>query len=106
MKQLLLLTMVIGGLLGAGLSVQAADSLAEKEFLPSERLSDGTIKGTLIRTEGEFYFIKGVDGIEKKIHVDKSTQSDKVHIGDIVRASVTDRGHTTALTVVKPGSGN
>ena len=106
MKKLLFLTIVIGGLLGTGLSVQSAEPLAEKEFVPSERLSDGSIKGTLTRTEGEYYFIKGLDGIEKKIHVDKSTQSEKVHIGDIVRASVTDQGHTTALTVVKAGNGN
>lgn len=77
---------------------------AEKEFSPSGRLSDGSIKGTLVRTEGEYYFIKGPDGIENKIHVDKSTKSEKVQPGDMVRAYVTDEGHTTALTVVKRGN--
>ncbi len=49
------------------------------------------------------YFIKGLDGIEKKIHVDKNTKAENVQPGDLVRAYVTDQDHTTALTVVKPG---
>lgn len=104
MKKLLLSTIMIGGLLGTGLLAQSADPKAEKEFSPSGRLSDGSIKGTLVRTEGEYYFIKGPDGIENKIHVDKSTKSEKVQPGDMVRAYVTDEGHTTALTVVKRGN--
>ena len=104
---LLLMIMVIGGLLGSGISAQAADPTtprAQKETAPAGRLSDGTIKGTLLRTEGEYYFIKDPDGIEQKIHVDKTTKLDKVKPGDRVRAYVTDEAHTTALTVLKGGN--
>ncbi|MDC8451079.1 MAG: hypothetical protein LV473_22410, partial [Nitrospira sp.] len=55
------------------------------------------LKGTLMRTEGEYYYIKDNDGKEQKIHVDKSTKLDKVLPGDMVKAYVTDQGHTTTL---------
>ena len=38
-----------------------------------------------------------VDGKEVKIHVDKSTKMDKVVVGDMVKAYITDKGHTTTL---------
>lgn len=34
---------------------------------------------------------------EHIIHVDKSTKSDSVRPGDLVKAYVTDQGHTTTL---------
>ena len=70
-----------------------------KEALPTlkERLTRDTIKGTLMRTEGEYYYIKDNDGIEQKIHVDKSTKLEKVMPGDMVKACVNDQGHTTTL---------
>jgi len=62
-----------------------------------ERLTRDTIKGTLMRTEGEYYYIKDNDGIAQKIHVDKSTKLEKVMPGDVVKAYVNDQGHTTTL---------
>ncbi len=47
--------------------------------------------------QGEYYFIKDNDGKEHKIHVDKSTKLDQVVPGDMVKAYVTDQGHTTTL---------
>jgi hypothetical protein len=46
---------------------------------------------------GEYYYIKDDDGKEQKIHVDKSTKMDKLVVGDMVKAYVTDQGHTTTL---------
>lgn len=99
MQKILLSTVLIVGLVGAGSAVQAANPMSEKEASPTlkERLTKDMIKGTLMRTEGEYYYIKDDDGQEQKVHVDKSTKLDKVMPGDMVKAYVTDQGHTTTL---------
>jgi hypothetical protein len=77
----------------------AANPMSEKEASPTikERITKDTVKGTLMRTDGEYYWIKDSDGKETKIHVDKSTKMDKVVVGDMVKAYITDQGHTTTL---------
>lgn len=99
MKKILLSTVLTVGLLGSCMTVQAADPSGKKDVSPTlkERLTKDTVKGTLMRTEGEYYYIKDDDGKEQKIHVDKSTKLDKVLPGDMVKAYVTDQGHTTTL---------
>lgn len=93
---LLLATGLLGVCIG---SAQAANPMGEKEATPSikERITKDTIKGTLMKTESEYYWIKDDDGKQQKIHVDKSTKMDKVVVGDMVKAYVTDQGHTTTL---------
>jgi hypothetical protein len=88
-------TLLSMGTLGAF----AADPMAEKEATPSlkERLTKDAVKGTLMKMEGEYYWIKDDDGKQVKIHVDKSTKLDKVVVGDKVKAYITDKGHTTTL---------
>jgi hypothetical protein len=78
---------------------QAANPMSDKEASPTlkERITKDTIKGTLMKMEGEYYWIKDSDGKERKIHVDKSTKMDKVVVGDMVKAHITDQGHTTTL---------
>ena len=92
-----ILTVVILGF-GAGI-VGAADPMSDKEAKPTlgERFTKDTIKGTLMKMDGEYYSIKDTDGKESKIHVDKSTKLDKVVVGDKVKAYITDRGHATTL---------
>lgn len=95
-----LLSIFVVGLLSSGLGViYAADSLAEKEATPTikERLTKDTIKGTLMTIKGEYYSIKDNDGKEHIIHVDRSTKLDPVRPGDMIKAYVTDQGHTTTL---------
>ncbi|BCA56359.1 hypothetical protein W02_34990 [Nitrospira sp. KM1] len=83
---------------GSGM-VQAADPMSDKEATPTikERLTKDTITGTLMKVDGEYYSIKDTDGKVNRIHVDKSTKMDKVVVGDMVKAYVTDQGHTTTL---------
>ena len=50
-----------------------------------------------MNVEGAYDFIKDSNGKQHKIHVDKSTKLDKVLPGDLVKAYVTDQGHTTTL---------
>jgi len=92
-----ILTIVILGF-GAGI-VEAANPMSDKEAKPTlgERFTKGTIKGTLMKMEGEYIWIKDTDGKESRIHVDKSTKLDKVVVGDTVKAYITDQGHTTTL---------
>lgn len=95
-----MIVMLMVGLMGTGIGMAyAADPMAEKEASPTikERLTKDTIKGTLMKIEGEYYVIKDNDGVQHKIHVDKSTKMDKVMAGDMVKAYVTDKGHTTTL---------
>lgn len=83
-----LISMLVAGWLGGGMGMAyAADPMVEKEASPTikERLTKDTIKGTLMNTEGEYYFIKDHEGIEHKIHVDKNTKLDKVMPGDMVK---------------------
>ncbi len=94
------MSMLMVGLLSSGVSVTyGEDSLAEKDATPTlkERLTKDTIKGTLMNIKGEYYSIKDNDGKEHMVHVDKSTKLDTVRPGDMVKAYVTDQGHTTTL---------
>ena len=80
-------------------TVLGADPMKEKEASPTlgERITKDAIKGTLMKKSGEFYTIKDNDGMEHKVHVDKSTKLDTVAEGDKVKAYVTDKGHVTTL---------
>lgn len=98
MTRILLSVMAIAVFCGVGLA-QAANPMGDKEATPSigERITKDTVKGTLMKMDGEYYTIKDNDGKETKIHVDKSTKMDKVMVGDHVKAYITDKGHTTTL---------
>ena len=91
------LTVVILGF-GAGI-VEAADPMSDKEATPilGERVTKDTLKGTLMRVDGEYYWVKDTDGKEIRLHVDASTKLDRVVKGDRVKAYITDNGHTTTL---------
>ena len=94
------MSIVASGLLLFGIGVAQADNpMSDKEASPTikERITKDTVKGTLMKTEGEYYWIKDSDGKEVKIHVDKSTKLDKVVPGDMVKAYITEKGHTTTL---------
>ncbi len=87
-------------ILGIGVGIgEAADPMAGKEASPTigERLTKDTVKGTLMRVDGEYYWVKDTDGKEVRLHVDASTKLDKVVKGDKVKAYITDQGHTTTL---------
>ena len=83
---------------GAGIA-GAADPMLGKEAKPTlgERITKDTVKGTLMRVDGENYWVKDTDGKEIRLHVDASTKLDKVVKGDRVKAYITDEGHTTTL---------
>ncbi|HEX3203666.1 MAG TPA: hypothetical protein VHQ67_02865 [Nitrospiraceae bacterium] len=77
----------------------AEDPMSKKEATPDlkERLTKDAVKGTLMKMDGEYYWIKDEDGKEVRVHVDTSTKMDKVVKGDRVKAYITDKGHVTTL---------
>jgi hypothetical protein len=100
MKTLVLAVICAVVALGTGSGiVRAADSMADKEAKPTlgERVTNATVKGTLMNMAGEYYSIKDSAGKEIKLHVDASTKLDKVMVGDKVKAYVADGGHITTL---------
>lgn len=95
-----LISIVVAGFVGSGVGmVFAADPMTDQEASPTikERLTEDTVKGTLMSIKGSYYSIKDNDGKEHLIHVDLSTKLDVVRPGDKVKAYVTDQGHTTTL---------
>ena len=99
MKTLMLAVCTIVAL-GSGTGiVRAANPMEGKEATPTlkERITKDTVKGTLIRIDGENYWVRDTDGKEVKLHIDSSTKLDKVVRGDRVKAYITDSGHTTTL---------
>src|SRR6185503_4257585 len=83
---------------GVGIS-EAANPMEGKEATPTlkERITKDTVKGTLMRIDGENYWVRDTNGKEVRLHVDASTKLDKVVQGDRVKAFITDNGHTTTL---------
>ena len=96
-RTVFVLTAVI---LGAGAGIAgAADPMSDKAAKPTlgERITKDTVTGTLMRIDGENYWVKDTDGKEVRLHVDASTKMDKVVKGDRVKAYITENAHTTTL---------
>ena len=95
---MLTLALLWSGITGIG-SACAADRMSGKDAKPTlgERITEGTIQGTLMRVEGEYFWVKDNVGRDLRLHVDQSTKLDKVAVGDKIRAYVTDELHITTL---------
>ena len=78
----------------------ATDSPLEQDTKPSVGeglISQTTVKGKLVKIEGEDYWIQVADSQVMRVHVDGNTKGEKVAEGDKVKASVTDERHATTL---------
>ena len=57
-----------------------------------------TIKGEVLRIDGETYSVKnGEDGKVVRLHVDKTTQRNTVSPGDNVEVKFTDENHVISI---------
>jgi len=62
-----------------------------------------TIKGDLLKIDGEFYVVKDMTGKEIRLHVDKTSQLDGIFkAGDKIEAQATDKGHASSIKQAKP----
>lgn len=62
-----------------------------------------SIKGDLLKIEGEFYVVHDTAGHEVRLHVDKTTKLDgNFKTGDKVEAEVTEKSHALSLKHANP----
>jgi len=98
------------GLSNAAQAGNATSSADEMKGAQSDRMkgdqktgsrSEGTktIKGEVLRVEGDNYFVKGQDGKEVRLHIDHTTHMTSAGIkkGDNVEASVNDQNHALSI---------
>lgn len=64
-----------------------------------------TIKGEIVRVEGDNYYVKQEDGVVVRMHVDKTTITKgtaRAKPGDIVDAKVNTAGHAISFLTDQP----
>lgn len=95
--------MSCGFLLCLGLS-NAAQAADEMKGGQADQMKGGdsergkTIKGEVLRVEGDNYFVKGPDGKEVRLHTDQTTQkTGTIHQGDGIEAKVNDQNHALSI---------
>jgi hypothetical protein len=91
------------------------EQLINEQSMKSQQQTSGTtmapattVKGDLLKAEGEFYTIHDTSGHEVRVHVDKNTKLDgsmPFIAGDKVEAQVTAQGHANSIKHVAPGKG-
>jgi hypothetical protein len=65
--------------------------------------STQTVKGDLLKIDGEFYVVKDTAGKEVRLHVDKTSQLDGTFkAGDKIEAQATDMNHAGSIKHVQP----
>ena len=86
-------------LLATGCSSESAMSRRDAKPTMGERMSmsNESVKGRVVQTEGDYVWIKEEGGKDVRVHVDNRTKMDKVVPGDRVKAYVEDGGHATTL---------
>ncbi len=84
---------LILGVVMASLSFAAGDMAA-----PSTQ----TIKGDLLKIDGEFYVVKDTAGKEIRLHVDKTSQLDGTFkAGDKIEVQATEKNHAVSIRDVQ-----
>ncbi|HEY6085208.1 MAG TPA: hypothetical protein VIU63_07410 [Nitrospira sp.] len=61
-----------------------------------------TIKGDVLKIEGEYYVVKDTAGKEVRLHVDKTSKLDgNFKAGDKIEAQASDKGHALSIKPAK-----
>jgi hypothetical protein len=75
---------------------------------PSEKMGKSssaaaqTVKGEILKVDGENYTIKDASGKEVRLHVDKTTKTHgSLKVGDKIEAEATPAGHATSIKAAK-----
>ena len=65
--------------------------------------SSQTVKGDLLKIDGEFYVVKEMPGKEIRLHVDKTTALDgSINVGEKVEAQATEKNHAVSIGHLQP----
>jgi hypothetical protein len=99
MRSTFTVALLLGMLGPGGVQVQAENPMSDKEATPAmkERLLEKTVKGDVLRIDGEQLVVRDSDGKEVRLHMDHTTKMDKVVPGDKIKAYFTEKGHVTTL---------
>jgi len=79
--------------------------LAALSFAADDMAAPGTqtVKGDLLKIDGEFYVVKDRSGKEIRLHVDKTSQLEGTFkAGDKIEAQATDKGHASSIKLIQP----
>lgn len=74
--------------------------MAPETYAVDEPVTSGpqSIKGDLLKIEGEYYTVQNTSGHDMRVHVDKTTKLDGVmKTGDNVEVQVTEKGHAFSM---------
>jgi len=80
-------------------------AMASHSFAADDMAAPGTqtVKGDLLKIDGEYYVVKDKAGKEVRLHVDKTSQLDGTFkAGDKIEAQATDKGHASSVKQAKP----
>ena len=77
---------------------QASEKQMNDEMGSGQLKVGKTIKGEVLRVEGENYFVKGQDGKEVRLHTDKTTEkTGTINLGDRIEAKVNEENHALSI---------
>ncbi len=93
-----IMAVIVSMALGGGSTVTAGQEKENAVSSSTEEQPTGeSVKGTLLKIEGQYFVIRGHDGEQVRVHVDESSKLDRVVEGDMVKAFITKKGHVTTL---------
>jgi hypothetical protein len=79
--------------------------MASLSFAADDMAAPGTqtVKGDLLKIDGEYYVVKDTAGKEVRLHVDKTSQLDGTFkAGDKIEAQATEKNHAGSIKHVQP----
>ena len=72
--------------------------LVEGTYASDVAAGSQTLKGDVLKIEGEYYVLKDPTGMEVRLHVDKTSHLEgEVKAGDKIEAQVTRKGHAESI---------
>jgi hypothetical protein len=77
---------------------ESGEKQVSEEMKGGDSTGGKTIKGEVLRVEGNDCFIKGQDGKEVRLHIDVTTiKGRNIEPGERIEAQVDDRNHVIAI---------
>jgi hypothetical protein len=77
---------------------EAGEQQMSDEMKGGQSKDGKMIKGEVLRVEGDNYFVKGQDGKEVRMHIDKTTEKiGSFKLGDRIEAKVNDENHALSI---------
>jgi hypothetical protein len=90
--------LAVGFVLGLGAGTFAADAPGGA----AKAGKDATIKGEVLKIEGENYVVKDAAGKEVKLHVNAQTKKEgDIKVGDKIEAQADGTGHAVSIKAAK-----